>query len=247
MLARAFDRGADQVILDLEDAVPSDRKDHAREIARAALQRQTAWVRINRPGTDDGEADLTALASFAYGVRLPKVSVRDDVEWTRKRAPASKLGCTIETALGVMNSLEIASAPDVHHLAFGAADLASELSVTASSPTLRQARATIVLAARAAGLEHVIDGAHTDLKNLELFRVECAQARSTGFTGKSAIHPSQVAVINDVFAPTDHDRSWAQDVIAAFEAAAGNPVQLATGEFVDAAVVRRARRITETP
>ena len=239
-LARAFDADADVVILDLEDGVPVEQKERARALAREALADHEAWVRVGAAGTAACDEDLTAVAERATGVRLPKVQSARDIARVQERAGVP-VGCTIETALGVVRAVEIAATPGLAHIAFGAADLAADLNVDAESPTLVTARAQVVLAARAAGLDDVIDGAYTHTKDPDGLRDACLRARALGFTGKSAIHPRQVPIIKEAFATSRDERLWAEAVLNAFDRE-GGPATLPTGEFVDAAVVARAQR-----
>jgi citrate lyase subunit beta/citryl-CoA lyase len=245
LVAGAFDRGADVVVLDLEDGVPEADKDRARALVAKAVVGREAIVRVNRAGTALCAADLAAVAGVAAGLRLPKVESAGDVAWARDRAPGVPLDCTIESALGVLRVLEIATAPGVTHLSFGAADLATDLGVADNVVPLFHARSQVVLASRAAGLGGPSDGVYAQLADLEGLRRAATHARRLGFEAKSAIHPSQVAVINEIFRPTPAEVEWARRVVAAFDAASGNPLRLDDGEFVDLPIAERARRVLE--
>jgi citrate lyase subunit beta/citryl-CoA lyase len=245
-LARVFDAGADEVIIDLEDSVVPSSKAAAREQARDVLEHHRAWVRINAAGTPEAEQDLAAVGGRAAGIRVPKVQAPEDVAWVRERAPDTALTALIETALGLHRAFEIASAPGVQHLAIGAADLAADLGVDPSDDeALRYARSRIVVASRAAGLPGPYDGAWTGLDDDEGLRRAALAARRLGFIGKSALHPRQVPVIHDAFAPTAADIAWATSVSAASEAAGQGATRTVDGQFVDRAVVERARRLLE--
>ncbi len=245
LLAGAFERGADEVVLDLEDGVPPEEKSRARGLVSELVAGRRAVVRVNRPGTELCAADLGAVAGHAAGLRLPKVESAGDVAWVRERAPGVPLDCTIESALGVLRALEIATAPGVAHLSFGAADLSTDLGVEDAPLPLFHARSHVVLASRAAGLGGPSDGVHVHLADLDGLRRSARLARRLGFEAKSAIHPDQVAVINEVFRPTDVEVEWARRIAAAFAAAGGNPIRLDDGEFVDLPIAERARRILE--
>jgi citrate lyase subunit beta / citryl-CoA lyase len=204
-----------------------------------------ALVRVNRPGTPLCAADLAAVGGAASGLRLPKVESASDVAWVRQRAPGVPIDCTIESPLGVLRAFEIATAPGVAHLSFGAADLATGLGVVDRAESLLVARSHVVLASRAAGLGGPSDGVYVQLADLEGLEHAARLARRLGFDGKSAIHPSQIAVINDVFRPTDAELERARRIVDAFEAANGNPLRLEDGEFVDLPIAEHARHVLE--
>ena len=243
-LRNVFSVGADEVVLDLEDAVPPDMKDRARAMVAETLASQRAWVRVNRPMTDICERDLAAIGRHAAGLRIPKVESAAEVEWVRQRAPALPLTATIESALGLIRAHEIASAEGVVNLAYGGADLAVDLGIDegGEEETL-YARSHIVVASRAAGIEAPSDGVYTSLNDDEGLRRAAERGKRLGFGGKSAIHPRQVSIINEVFSPTQADRTWAARVLAAFESSGGAATKLDDGTFVDTAVAERARRI----
>lgn len=238
---KAFDVGADVVLLDLEDAVPPDLKDRARALVKEAASSFRCWVRINRPLTAESEWDITALADVVAGLRVPKVESRRDVEWVAERAPNVRLDCTIESAKGVLAAFEIASAPSCSLISYGGIDLAADLGIDGGSTATLFARSSIVLCARAAGKPSPSDGVHPNIGDDDGLRRGAEEARRLGFFGKAAIHPSQVSIINEVFSPSEAQLRWAKRVLDAFDASAGKAVKLPDGEFVDLAVVRRAR------
>src|SRR5215472_2279852 len=209
ILARVFDAGADEVLLDLEDAVPPDQKARARALVAEALASRPAWVRVNRPGTDLCAADVEAVGGLARGLRLPKVESAADVAWVRERLGGRDTPLTpaIESAPGVLRAAEIA---------------------------------------RAAGIEPPSDGVWVRYRDLDGLREEARRARRLGFFGKSAIHPTQVPVINEVFSPTADELAWARRVLAAFEASGGAATRLDDGEMIDVPVAERARRVLGT-
>ena len=243
-LSKVFSAGADEVLLDLEDAVPPNMKDRARDMVAEVLRSQRAWVRVNRPVTDTCERDLAAVVRHAAGLRIPKVESASDVEWVRQRATGLPLTATIESALALVRALEIASAEGVVNLAYGGADLAVDLGIDeAGEEETLYARSHLVIASRAAGIEAPSDGVYTNLNDDEGLRRAAARGRRLGFGGKSAIHPRQVPIINEVFSPTQAERAWAARVLVAFESSGGAATKLDDGTFVDTAVAERARRI----
>jgi citrate lyase subunit beta/citryl-CoA lyase len=243
LLRRVFEAGADVVMLDLEDAVPPHAKQQARAMVAEVLVDREAWVRINAVGTELAAADLEAVAGFAAGIRIPKVESPADVEWVRERAPDTPLICAIETARGLMAAPEIATVPGVRHLSLGGVDLRRDLGATDGNLQTLYARSHLVVVSRAAGLDPPIDSVYARLDDDEGLREQAEFARSLGFFGKSAIHPRQLPVLHAVFTPSSDELDWAQTVLDAFDAAGGEAVKLADGEFVDLPVAERARRL----
>jgi citrate lyase subunit beta/citryl-CoA lyase len=155
----------------------------------------------------------------------------------------------LETARGILNADTIAAAPAPARLGallFGAEDLTAEIGIarTIDGDELLYARSRVVLAAAAAGVD-AIDAVFTRLDDADGLRRDASRARALGFTGKMTIHPAQVAVVNEMFAPTADEIAAAERLIASFESAqrAGDGVARIDGQMVDAPVVARARRI----
>jgi citrate lyase subunit beta / citryl-CoA lyase len=245
LLHRVFEAGADAVMLDLEDAVPPDAKDTARQMVAEALVDHPAWVRVNAARTELCEADLAAVGGWAFGIRIPKTESADDVHWVAERAPGKPLICAIESARGVLAAAEIAAAPGVWHLAMGGVDLQNDLNAGNGNLQTLYVRSHLVVVSRAAGLEPPIDSVWPRLDDEAGLREQATFARSLGFFGKSAIHPRQLPILHEVFTPSERELGWAREVVAAFEAAGGAALRLPGGEFVDLPVARRARRLLE--
>ena len=243
LLTKVFDCGADEVLLDLEDAVPPQMKVTARQMVAEVAAARRCWVRVNRPATDECAHDLAALEGKVAGFRLPTVESAADVAWVASRVAGIPLDCTIESARGVLNAYEIASSPGCALLSYGGIDLAVDLGIGRDEAGLDYAKSAIAIAARAAGKPPPSDGIHPRLNDDAGLRRECEAARRLGFFGKSAIHPRQVPIINEAFTPTQAERAWAEKVLAAFEASGGAATRLADGEFVDLPVAERARLI----
>jgi citrate lyase subunit beta / citryl-CoA lyase len=243
LLAKVFDAGADAVLLDLEDAVPPRLKDRARDLVAQAASERSCWVRVNRPLTDDCRRDITALAGVAKGLRLPKVEAASDVEWVAQLAPGVALDCTIESARGLLAAFDIASHRACTSLAYGGLDFVADLGIAGGDQETLFARSFLVVACRAAGKPPPSDGVHVLIDDDDGLRQEAEAARRLGFFGKSAIHPRQVPIINEVFKTSPGEVAWAERVLAAFEAAGGAATKLSDGEFVDKAVAERARRV----
>ena len=243
LLAQVFEEGADVVLLDLEDAVPPDIKDRARAMVTAVAAARPCWVRVNRARTELCERDLEALAGSVLGFRIPKVESAEDVAWVADRAPGVPLDCTIESARGVLAAFDIASAPACTLLSYGGLDLAADLGIQGGEQETLYARSYLVIAARSAGKPQPSDGIHPLLGDDDGLRSEAEAAKRLGFFGKSAIHPRQVPIIHQVFAPTPEELEWAKQVLWAFEQSGGGATKTASGEFVDSPVAKRARQI----
>ena len=243
LLSKVFDAGADAVMLDLEDAVPVEMKDRARDLVAEAAASKPCWVRVNRAQSPTCERDLQALAGAVLGFRVPKVEAPGDVAWVAQRAAGVALDCTIESARGVMMAFDIASESACISLSYGSLDLAADLGIAGGDHETLFVRSLLVVASRAAGKRPPSDGVHPLIDDDDGLRAEAEKARSLGFFGKSAIHPRQVPIINAVFGPTPQEVEWAKRVILAFDQSLGAATKTDEGEFVDKPVAERARRI----
>lgn len=262
VMRKALAAGADAVVLDLEDAVAPAAKSTARAAVAELLAELAAnppvcavHVRINRNATGYDRDDLDAVVGPALGgLRLPKAddpaelvalaALLDDLERQRGIAPgAVGLYPIVETARACTVLGELAAAPRVRQLAFGGADLAADLGVPADSALLAHVAAQLVVHSRAAGLPGPIDRVHTAVRDVDGLRVAAESAARLGFTAKSIIHPAQIEPVHAAFVATPEQLAWAEAVVAAAAAAdqAGAGVAVVDGEFVDAAVVARAR------
>ncbi len=243
LVVKVFDVGADQVLLDLEDAVPPHMKDRARELVASVAVSKPCWVRVNRARSEECERDLAALADKVLGLRLPKVESAAEVAWVAERGAGVPLDCTIESARGVLAAFEIASAPACTLLSYGGIDLASDLGISEGERETLYARSHLVIAARCAAKPKPSDGVYVLLDDDDGLRKETEAAKRLGFFGKSVLHPRQVPIIHEVFAPTAEELEWAKQVIWAFEQSGGAATKTASGEFVDQPVAERARQI----
>jgi len=253
-IERALASEADAVIVDLEDAVPQNRKDEARRAARALLLSVPAkpvFVRVNSYTSGLLEADIDAVACRALaGIRLPKAESAEQVRTVVKLL--SERGCNaqvvpiIESALGVERAFEIASVErGVVTLAVGEADLRLDLGTTAEE-TLDYARVRCIVATRAAALPGPIQSVCTQLHDEQLLWHTTRKGRAMGFSGRSAIHPRQLRVINDAFTPSEAECRWAYEIVDASRRASASGAVVAVtdlGEFVDEPVLRRASAI----
>lgn len=249
-IPKAFASGADVVVIDLEDAVAAGHKDLARGVAERALAGTSTvcQVRVNALGSPWASADLALLAGLPtqVGVRLPKCERPDDVVRVADTVGPRPLHLLVESARGVEAALELALAHDrVASIGLGEADLRADLGVS-DERGLLFARSRVVVAAAAAGLEPPSMSVFTDVRDLEALRTSSVEGRRLGFVGRAAIHPRQLAVIRDVFAPSREEVARALEVVEAAEAgtvSGHGAVALVDGRFVDEAVVRQARRL----
>jgi (S)-citramalyl-CoA lyase len=252
--AKALAASPDGIIIDLEDAVASRDRPAARLAiaaffaARGTESTPPVAVRINALGTRDGLDDLIALADGKLDpdiLQLAKVEHPRDIELVRRhdRKAAERLRpiiALIETARGLEQAVAIAEAlGPADALAFGGADLAADLGAALEWEPMLPARARVVCAAAIRGLA-VFDVPHLTIGAIAELTHETMRARAMGFTGKIAIHPSQVGPIRGAFAPSPAEVERAQRIVAA--ASAGG-VGVVDGKMVDPPVVAAARRI----
>jgi citrate lyase subunit beta/citryl-CoA lyase len=265
---KAITIGASAVCLDLEDAVATSEKAAARDVVAQTLldpsvEGANAHVRINGVDTafcDDDLAALGPLLPRLSGILVPMVESADQVRHVAARldaleaehgveAGAVRLIAIAETAKGVLAAPDVAaSTPRLRTLLLGPADLAHDLGIelTADGYELFHVRSQLVLAARAAGLEGPIDGPFLGLKDDEGTRTSAQWAKRLGYQGKMVLHPQQLPVVAEVFAPSADEIAWAQTVVAAFaehEAKGISAFKLDDGTFVDYPVVHRAQSI----
>ena len=264
--ARAIEKAktlaADVVILDLEDAVVPDAKALARMQVCAAVKaggfgRREVVIRINSDTSPWGMEDLAAAAqSGADAILVPKVSSPGDVMIAARKlrelgAPDhTRLWAMMETPLALLNVSSIAAtAQDPHSrlsvFIMGTNDLAKETRARLLPGRLPMAGwlQACLVAARAHGLD-ILDGVYNDIDNEDGFKAECEQGRDFGMDGKTLIHPNQLAICNETFAPAASDVELADQVIAAFdlpENASKGALQLG-GKMVERLHAEMARR-----
>ena len=254
-VAKALASGADAVLVDLEDAVAPGAKDAARGNLAGLLGGRAAGpepaglevqVRINAAGTPWHAADVAAVAALppSVGVRVPKAESVSQVRALADALPGRRLHLLLESALGVERAFELASASaQVASLGLGEADLRSDLRVD-DEAGLAWPRSRVVVAARAAGLPAPAMSAYTHVRDLDGLAASCRAGRALGFCGRTAIHPGQLDVIRQAFAPTERDVERAREVVARVAEAAdagSGTVVLADGTFLDVAMIDRAR------
>jgi citrate lyase subunit beta/citryl-CoA lyase len=236
-LARAATVAADEVILDLEDAVAAARKDAAREIVERALHdlrfaAATVAIRVNRGSDDDLEFIRRVKPDI---VVLPKVESPDELDGLPVPAEAQ-----IETARGLVECERIAAARGLEALVLGPGDLAASLGVPeltiGDGAHVDHALARVLVAARAFGVA-AVDGPYVRLDDPEGLRRAAERSRALGYDGKWCIHPAQVAICNEVYAPTAGEVERARRILEV------EGVARVDGELVAAARGRWAESI----
>ena len=266
-LVKGAGSGADSLVLDLEDSVPFDRLPVARTMVREYLashrdrSKQELWVRCNPLSTDKALPDIAAIAGGAPdGILLPKTTSATDVVTLDHYLSA--LEAREGVALGSIRIMAVATetpialftlgtfagcSPRLEGMTWGAEDLSSALGAATNRDaegnlefTYRLARSLCLAAAVAANVQP-IDTVYTDFRDSEGLRKESRAALRAGFTGKIAIHPDQVPVINDAFTPTAEDIAYAKRVIEAFASGAGT-VGL-DGKMLDMPHLKQAQKV----
>ena len=262
MMQDAYIYHPDSIMLDLEDSVTMAEKDAARMLVHNALKtidygNIERVVRINPLNTPYGKKDVEAVVKGGVDViRMPKTETADEVREVEAEIERveKELGCVgrtqimaaIESALGIVNAYDIATASKrMMGIALGAEDYSANLKTqrTKEGTELQLARETIVVTARAAGID-ALDTVFSNLNDMEAFRNEVELIKRMGFDGKSIINPRQIEIINEVFAPKEKDIEKARTILAAIKEAAekGSGVIAVNGKMVDRPVVIRAQR-----
>ncbi len=260
---KALTIAADAVILDLEDAVAISEKPATRDLVTRAFgqaRHGRLYVRVNAYGTEWCYADIVAVARRGLdGIILPKVESPDQlrsVDWLltnleRERGlPSGSIDLVpiIETAIAIRDIAAIAaSGSRTKRMAFGAGDYTLDLGMVWSrdEAELLPARAAVVMASRAAGIEPPFDTVWADLRDSDGFVQSAERAAALGFQGKMCIHPDQIAPTNAAFSPSEHQLTWARRVVVAFDEAETKglaSIQL-DGQFIDYPIVLRARQV----
>ena len=261
-MGKALSGPADAVILDLEDSVLPDQKPVARILVAQALALASSaqkWVRVNPLDTGHLDADLAVCQpNLPDGIVLPKAQGPADIATLSQALDVFDpdqnikiLPIVTETAAAPLRLSEYADAhlPRLWGMTWGAEDLATDIGASANKdaggeffPVFQMVRSLCLLAARAAGVEP-IDTLHADFRDSGGLAVTSAQSRIEGFTGRLAIHPAQVDVINENYMPTADEIAHAQKVIEAFEHAPGAGAVAVGGKMVDIPHLNQAKRI----
>lgn len=260
-IAKGAERGADAIVLDLEDGVAPASKATARAaLAAATRQLQAAgavvYVRVNNePGLLAGDI-AAAVASGADGIVMPKAETAAqlsqlDVDILREErsagrpAQAVRLIALIETPLGVCRSLEIAQgSARLVALCFGSEDFSTAMGMAPLAEGMSWPAQAVAIAAAAAGLQPLgLPGSVGDFSNPEAYRALAVHAKNIGMRGSICIHPAQVQVLNEVFGGTDAEASAATRLLEAFDAGIeqGKGAIALDGKMIDVPIATRAR------
>ena len=264
MLERALGFGADIVMVDLEDSVPPGEKAAARELAvewapRLAAAGRRVMVRVNSLDTGLAADELAAVVSGDLaGISIGKGNASWDLQQVdRILAPLEtragiepgriKIIPWIETAMAIVHVYEMARASQrIVGIAFGAEDYTNDMGIIRNDfgEECYFARSAVAVAARAAGVA-ALDGPFVGFRDPDGLRQDAGAARQMGYTGKFAIHPAQIDIINETFSPHPDDVAYARRVVAAWEEAeaAGRGSLSIDGRMVDVPVVKRAQNL----
>ena len=255
MFPKALASGADIVCVELEDGVAPKDKVEARSKALSLFDSPQAEdgveriVRINSLRTGVGLADVTSVIDTDTpppALMLPKVTCPDEVVWLddllTERGHSSRLHVIVETNAALETAYAIAHCSDrIDGLFFGGVDMAAELRCKNAWEPLLYARSRVVHAAASAGID-AIDVPYLDLNDLEGMRREAELAAALGFCGKGAIHPKQIAVLNEVFSPGEAAVAHAQRILNAF-AEADTGLVVVDGKLIERPVLREMTRL----
>ena len=255
-MARLPDRGADAVVVDLEDATPPSAKEEARTNVRSILPSiiggaPQVFIRVNAVDSPWFVADIAkGLVDGLSGIVVPKIEttfqldqVQDELQ--KSEHPDLRVLSGIETALGVADARVLLAHPIVMAAYFGAEDFIEDMGGvrTRGGEEVAYARSQVALAARLAGVASM-DQVVTDFSDDVRFREESIVARAMGYDGKLCIHPCQVAIANGAFMPSAEEIAYAQRLLAAFDQASASGVAAIDfeGQMVDEPLAARARR-----
>jgi len=252
--------GADAVILDLEDSVSPEEKDAARVLVGMAIRHvdfldSEVMVRIN-PLDRGGDEDLKViLPAGPDSVVVPKCESPEDVLEIEKIITRNELPkpvailAMIESAKGILHAYEIASASSlVEAITFGGEDFTQDIGATRTKEgkEIFWGRSMLVIAAKAAGVQ-ALDTVFSDVRDEEGLRLDTQMIKQMGFDGRAAVHPSQIEIIHEVFAPTSFEIQHAANAINAAETARklGKGVAVIKGKMIDAPIIKRAEKIIQ--
>lgn len=248
--SKALDSGANAVVLDLEDAVPEEDKEAARNAIRIAWpnfsdeQKNRLVIRTNSPGTKFYAADLIMAQELNVScILIPKSESVDQINGAALILPNTAIIPMIETALGLDNLREIANSNQVIRLALGNLDLQADLGMVCDpdETELQTARYQIVLASRLAQIAPPIDGVTPSTDDAGRISNDAQRAKRMGFGAKLCIHPKQVSLVKAAFTPSDEELAWAQRVVDADKTSKGGAIKL-DGRMIDRPVVLLAQR-----
>jgi citrate lyase subunit beta/citryl-CoA lyase len=256
-ITRALESEADAIIFDLEDSVAPGLKSVARDVLKHLPARCGGpewWVRVNPIGSEHHKDDLELIGvADIHGIVLPKTESGADVTQLAHRTGSIPIHAIVtETPASLFGLLSYRDPKSpLVAMSWGAEDLSAAIGASSKydeggglSFTYELARSLCLAGAAAAGVQPV-DGVFADFRDEDGLRAEAEAARREGFTGKLAIHPAQVAVINAAFTPSNEEVQHAEAIVAAFEAHPDAGVLSVGGKMVDRPHLLQARRVLE--
>jgi len=264
-LEKAKSLSADIVCFDLEDSVPDKEKKKARTLIKGALKKRNQYVssvfaRTNSPDSNKIEADLKEIVQKGIdGIVIPKVNSAKEIKKIEKiisslekkrKIRGIRLIPSIESALGVINCYEIASASTrIDAIVFGIFDLLNDIGIeyTKGNPLgAKYSRYKVPVAATAAGV-YAIDGIWQDIKDTSGLKKDCEVGKSLGYVGKSVIYPDQIKTVHKIFHPNKTEIAWAKKVCNVYKKSTkkGKGATVVDGKMIDEVHYKRAQALLE--
>ena len=264
-LEKAKSLSADIVCFDLEDSVPDKEKKNARTLIKSALKKRnqyssSVFARTNSPDSNKIEADLKEIVQKGIdGIVIPKVNSAKEIKKIEKtisslekkrKIRGIRLIPSIESALGVMNCYEIASASKrIDAIVFGIFDLLNDIGIEytkGNPPGAKYSRYKVPVAATAAGV-YAIDGIWQDIKDTSGLKKDCEVGKSLGYVGKSVIYPDQIRTVHKIFHPNKTEISWAKKVCNVYKKSTkkGKGAVVVDGKMIDEVHYKRAKALLE--
>jgi citrate lyase beta subunit len=265
-IEKSITLGVDSICMDMEDGVAANRKAEAREVIAQAMKeldfgKSERCIRINSIGSGLEKRDLAAaLATNPDSIVVPKIESAEQVKWVSDHIETYELSSNriiggirllvgVETAKGIMNLKEIASADKrLEAIIFGGEDFAASIGAVRTTPAteLLYARQAVVTACAANDLQ-AIDIVFIDFKDSEGLRVEAEQGAGFGFSGKQVIHPNQVPVAQEAFTPSDAAIAYAKRVVESFESSQqeGRGAYALDGRMIDMPLLKNAQKVLD--
>ena len=264
-LEKAKSLSADIVCFDLEDSVPDKEKKNARTLIKSALKKRnqyssSVFARTNSPDSNKIEADLKEIIQKGIdGIVIPKVNSAKEIKKIEKtisslekkrKIRGIRLIPSIESALGVMNCYEIASASKrIDAIVFGIFDLLNDIGIEytkGNPPGAKYSRYKVPVAATAAGV-YAIDGIWQDIKDTSGLKKDCEVGKSLGYVGKSVIYPDQIRTVHKIFHPNKTEISWAKKVCNVYKKSTkkGKGAVVVDGKMIDEVHYKRAKALLE--
>ena len=264
-LEKAKSLSADVVCFDLEDSVPDKEKKNARTLIKSALKKRnqyssSVFARTNSPDSNKIEADLKEIIQKGIdGIVIPKVNSAKEIKKIEKtisslekkrKIRGIRLIPSIESALGIINCYEIASASKrIDAIVFGIFDLLNDIGIEytkGNPPGAKYSRYKVPVAATAAGV-YAIDGIWQDIKDTSGLKKDCEVGKSLGYVGKSVIYPDQIRTVHKIFHPNKTEISWAKKVCNVYKKSTkkGKGAVVVDGKMIDEVHYKRAKALLE--